>query len=67
MGGLAPDAGLWVSGSRFVVVIWAVILDVFCNGAVQKAVFAGGGNGVKYSGMLEKEIFSKSVTGILRR
>ena len=51
-GGVVTDAGLWVSGWRFVVVIWAVILDVFCNGAVQKAVLAKVGNGVKCFGML---------------
>jgi len=49
---VVTDAGLWVSGWRFVVVIWAVILDVFCNGAMQKAVFAGGENVVKWFGML---------------
>jgi len=43
IGAAAPDAGLCVAGSGLVVVIWSVILDVFCNGAVQKAVLAGVG------------------------
>ena len=47
-----PDAVSGFSGWRFVIVMWAVILDVFCNEAMQKAVSADVGNVVKWFGML---------------
>jgi hypothetical protein len=40
MGEMEPDAVPGISGWRFVIVVWVVILDVFCNGAMQKAVLA---------------------------